>query len=102
MERTQLTPEDTGHLGGNRWSGRPDLNRRPPAPQAGALTRLRHGPNETLLYSTLPYSLADEDVSAPPFDSVHGTGCPEAASRIGGLLTPPSPGCFEGAAPLAS
>ena len=26
------------------WSGRPDLNRRPPAPKAGALTRLRYAP----------------------------------------------------------
>jgi hypothetical protein len=26
------------------WSGRPDLNRRPPAPKAGALTKLRHVP----------------------------------------------------------
>jgi hypothetical protein len=26
------------------WSGRPDLNRGPPAPKAGALTRLRHVP----------------------------------------------------------
>src|SRR5918994_1201441 len=28
------------------WSGRPDLNRRPPAPKAGALTKLRHVPCE--------------------------------------------------------
>jgi hypothetical protein len=27
------------------WSGRADLNRRPPAPKAGALTRLRYVPN---------------------------------------------------------
>jgi hypothetical protein len=26
------------------WSGRADLNRRPPAPKAGALTRLRYVP----------------------------------------------------------
>ena len=28
-----------------KWSGRADLNRRPPAPKAGALTRLRYVPN---------------------------------------------------------
>ena len=27
------------------WSGREDLNLRPPAPKAGALARLRHAPN---------------------------------------------------------
>ena len=27
------------------WSGRRDLNSRPPVPQTGALTRLRHAPN---------------------------------------------------------
>jgi hypothetical protein len=27
------------------WSGRADLNRRPPAPKAGALTRLRYVPS---------------------------------------------------------
>jgi hypothetical protein len=26
------------------WSGRLDLNQRPPVPQTGALTRLRHAP----------------------------------------------------------
>jgi hypothetical protein len=28
----------------DKWSAWPDLNRRPPAPQAGALTRLRYTP----------------------------------------------------------
>jgi hypothetical protein len=31
-----------------KWSGRADLNGRPPAPKAGALTRLRYAPT----YST--------------------------------------------------
>jgi hypothetical protein len=35
------------------WSGRRDLNPGPPAPQAGALARLRHGPNASF-YRTLP------------------------------------------------
>ncbi len=30
--------------GGKRWSGREDLNLRPPAPKAGALAKLRHAP----------------------------------------------------------
>ena len=30
------------------WSGREDLNLRPPAPKAGALTRLRYAPNPRL------------------------------------------------------
>ena len=29
----------------NYWSGRQDSNLRPPAPKAGALTRLRYAPN---------------------------------------------------------
>ena len=29
---------------GKNWSGRADLNGRPPAPKAGALTRLRYAP----------------------------------------------------------
>ncbi|MBP1695281.1 MAG: hypothetical protein H6Q41_469, partial [Deltaproteobacteria bacterium] len=28
----------------DKWSGRADLNGRPPAPKAGALTRLRYAP----------------------------------------------------------
>ena len=36
-----------------RWSGRLDLNQRPPAPQAGALARLRHAP-------TVPHGDRDE------------------------------------------
>ena len=31
---------------GQRWSGRKDSNLRPPAPKAGALTRLRYAPNK--------------------------------------------------------
>ena len=33
------------------WSGRSDSNTRPPAPKAGALTRLRYAPTVTLLRS---------------------------------------------------
>jgi hypothetical protein len=32
--------------GSNAWSGRPDSNRRPPAPKAGALTKLRYAPTQ--------------------------------------------------------
>ncbi len=34
------------------WSGRADLNRRPPAPKAGALTRLRYVPNLNFFHIT--------------------------------------------------
>jgi hypothetical protein len=34
------------------WSGRADLNGRPPAPKAGALTRLRHAPTEEIIAGT--------------------------------------------------
>jgi hypothetical protein len=37
-------PGEAGPLSCGNWSGRPDLNRRPPAPKAGALTKLRHVP----------------------------------------------------------
>ena len=37
---------------GSIWSGRADLNGRPPAPKAGALTRLRYAP-KTLLFTTI-------------------------------------------------
>ena len=30
----------------NKWSGREDLNLRPPEPHSGALARLRHVPTE--------------------------------------------------------
>jgi hypothetical protein len=39
--------------GVNVWSGCRDLNPGPPAPQAGALARLRHSPN-SLFYRTWP------------------------------------------------
>ena len=35
------------------WSGRADLNGRPPAPKAGALTRLRYAPTEEIITGTL-------------------------------------------------
>src|SRR6266404_7127042 len=31
-----------------KWSGRKDLNLRPPGPEPGALARLRYAPNDTL------------------------------------------------------
>ena len=43
--RTESSEERSGdRLGPGQISGRTDLNRRPPAPKAGALTRLRHSP----------------------------------------------------------
>ena len=36
-----------------KWSGWRDSNSRPPAPKAGALTRLRYIPNNTFLYDSL-------------------------------------------------
>jgi hypothetical protein len=32
-----------------KWSGRKDLNLRPPGPEPGALARLRYAPNDTTL-----------------------------------------------------
>ena len=32
----------------NKWSGRMDLNHRPPGPEPGALARLRYAPTELL------------------------------------------------------
>ena len=40
------------------WSGREDSNFRPPAPKAGALTRLRYIPLLPLLLSTVEYYIA--------------------------------------------
>ena len=37
-----------GGKSGGEWSGRSDSNTRPPAPKAGALTRLRYAPTEFL------------------------------------------------------
>ena len=40
-----------------KWSGRPDSNWRPPAPKAGALTKLRYAPTKTLyLYKKNDFS----------------------------------------------
>jgi hypothetical protein len=41
-------PEILGSNGKKKWSGRADLNGRPPAPKAGALTRLRYAPMSVL------------------------------------------------------
>ena len=46
-------PQPQSGLQEARWSGRQDLNLRPPAPQAGALARLRHAP-------TVPHGDRDE------------------------------------------
>src|SRR5262245_18596640 len=45
-----------------RLSGRLDLNQRPPVPQTGALTRLRHAPKNSMGAITCP---ARKDNSAP-------------------------------------
>ena len=37
----ELHPQET-------WSGREDLNLRPPAPKAGALAKLRHAPTDNV------------------------------------------------------
>jgi hypothetical protein len=37
---------EVGYFQGFLWSGRRDLNPRPPVPQTGALTGLRHAPTE--------------------------------------------------------
>ena len=39
------------------WSGRQDLNLRPPAPKAGALTRLRYAPILQDAKDPIPYHL---------------------------------------------
>ena len=36
------------------WSGRADLNCRPPAPKAGALTRLRYAPRKPTIIEPIP------------------------------------------------
>ena len=38
-----------------KWSGRADLNGRPPAPKAGALTRLRYAPTSTMCKEKLTH-----------------------------------------------
>jgi hypothetical protein len=52
------------------WSGRPDLNRRPLAPQASALTRLRHAPQEkppeSIPQSPVPIPLGNKKPPCPP------------------------------------
>gem|GEM_PF-3284098 len=53
------------------WSGRADLNGRPLAPQASALTRLRYAPMTT----------AKEQSGDLPFANIHKTPCPEEKSR---------------------
>ena len=38
---------------GKRWSGRKDLNLRPPGPEPGALARLRYAPNLSSYFLTV-------------------------------------------------
>jgi hypothetical protein len=42
----ELEREVTRSICALNWSGWPDSNRRPPAPKAGALTKLRHIPQD--------------------------------------------------------
>ena len=42
------------NLRGIKWSGRMDLNHRPPGPEPGALARLRYAPTDTLRRDSLP------------------------------------------------
>jgi hypothetical protein len=49
------------------WSGWPDSNRRPPAPKAGALTKLRHIPwNRTVAYRPAAAVPASAAAAEPP------------------------------------
>jgi len=45
-----------------KWSGRVDLNHRPPGPEPGAITRLRYAPNPA---SNFPQSTRDSTYSQP-------------------------------------
>ena len=42
-----------------KWSGREDLNLRPPAPKAGTLARLRYAPNHFFNQKPLPIQWAE-------------------------------------------
>src|SRR6185437_8460158 len=43
-ELMRMAHADDGRIPADCWSERRDLNSRPPVPQTGALTRLRHAP----------------------------------------------------------
>jgi hypothetical protein len=61
-----------------KWSGRVDLNHRPPGPEPGALARLRYAPNRTMLNSLLGFvrngnpASIDVSIVEPPFTDSPG------------------------------
>src|SRR6185437_1093822 len=50
------------------WSGRVDLNHRPPGPEPGALTGLRHAPPTPILWNKLASWRARRDSNSQPSD----------------------------------
>ena len=52
-----------GRVDGEEWSGRVDLNHRPPGPEPGALTRLSHAPN-FIPYFTAVYAESNSRATA--------------------------------------
>ena len=108
-----------------KWSGRADLNGRPPAPKAGALTRLRYAPtftsNEKITYypklDNLRKNLLNEKRSndspkrsegfSPVADSIFFFQCQlghclavlgKNKNRV--ISEPSSPNCFQSNFPL--
>src|SRR6266851_5093787 len=78
-----------------KWSGRKDLNLRPPGPEPGALARLRYAPTATrMVQSTRELQLNTGAVAAErPFALKKAHAKKEAAGRgkpPGGHLHPPS------------
>ncbi len=74
--------------GREKWSGRPDSNRRPPAPKAGALARLRYAPSQSNFLSRYPPTNQLTSISSRPRPAA---GSPRPAARAGLALRAPPP-----------
>src|SRR5207249_12237003 len=98
------TSEHSGKLFKSK-SGRMDLNHRPPAPKAGALTRLRYAPLSLLLDSKSDSSL--HTVQKNLLTPIYRSNCSKTVPKPLGVILPVpnlseclgSPHCSVGAFP---
>jgi hypothetical protein len=75
---------------GEKWSGRKDLNLRPPGPEPGALARLRYAPN-LIHHFTLVYAPSRASATAGRVEN-RRIGCSLPVACDSALASPPQSG----------
>jgi hypothetical protein len=69
-----------------KWSGRKDLNLRPPGPEPGALARLRYAPTSNRATTSLRWNLAPRNTTSRQLSQLPGHDRCAAGAQRGRLV----------------